>query len=130
MARPRILLADDHPGVAEALKSLLSSEFELVATVGDGLAMVSAATRLEPDVIVADISMPGLDGLNALAELRKINPHVKVVFTTMYGEASFVSLALEAGAFGFVLKHSAADELIPAVRAALDGKTYLPPALL
>src|SRR5436190_6822556 len=108
MKRPRILLADDHPGVAEALKSLLSSEYELVATVGDGLAMVSAATRLEPDVIVADISMPGLDGLNALAELRKINPHVKVVFTTMYGEASFVSLALEAGAFGFVLKHSAA----------------------
>ncbi len=129
LSRPRLLLADDHRMVAEGLKSLLSPEFELVGIVEDGRALVEAAQRLNPDVIVADITMPHLNGLDALGQLKKHNPHVKVVFLTMHQEVAYARRALEAGAAGFVLKHSAAVELVTAVRAALDGKTYLTPAL-
>ena len=129
MNRPRVLLADDHRGVAQALTNLLSPEFELVGVVEDGVALIDAATKLEPDVIVADISMPLLDGMDALGRLKKKNQHVKFVFITMYEEAALAQIALDAGAFGFVLKHSAPAELVPAVRAALDGKTYISPAL-
>jgi DNA-binding NarL/FixJ family response regulator len=129
MKRPRILLADDHRMVAEGLKSLLSPEFELVGIVEDGRALIEAAQKLNPDVIVADITMPHLNGLAALEQLKKNNPRVKVVFLTMHQEVAYARRALEAGAAGFVLKHSAAAELVTAVRAALDGKTYLTPAL-
>jgi DNA-binding NarL/FixJ family response regulator len=115
--------------MAEGLKSLLSPEFELVGIVEDGRALVEAAQKLNPDVIVADITMPHLNGLDALGQLKKHNPHVKVVFLTMHQEVAYARRALEAGAAGFVLKHSAAAELVTAVRAALDGKTYLTPAL-
>jgi DNA-binding NarL/FixJ family response regulator len=124
MTRPRVLLADDHPGVAEALKDILSAEFEVVGSVEDGLALLEAATNLAPDVIVADISMPKLDGLSALFQLKENNPDVKVVFITMHHEPLVIDMALAAGALGFVLKHSA-RELIPAVRAAMEGKTYV-----
>ncbi len=129
LLRPRLLLADDHRIMAEGLKSLLSPEFELVGIVEDGRALVEAAQRLNPDVIVADITMPHLNGLDALGQLKRHNPHVKVVFLTMHQEVAYARRALEAGAAGFVLKHSAAAELVTAVRAALDGKTYLTPAL-
>jgi DNA-binding NarL/FixJ family response regulator len=129
MKRPRVLLADDHRMMAEGLKSLLSPEFELVGIVEDGRALVEAAQKLNPDVIVADITMPHLNGLEALGQLKKHNPRVKVVFLTMHQEVAYARRALEAGAAGFVLKHSAAAELVTAVRAALDGKTYLTPAL-
>ncbi len=127
--RPRVLLADDHLLVAEALKSLLSAEFDLVGMVGDGRALVEAAGRLRPDVIVADITMPHLNGIDALVQLRQGGNRVPVVFLTMHRDATFARRALEAGASGFVLKHSAATELIDALRAALDGKTYLTPQL-
>ena len=127
--RPRVLLAEDHPGVAKALGDILSAEFELVGAVEDGLSLLDAATRLEPDVIVADISMPKLDGFNALVQLKASRPNVKVVFITMQHEPVIADLALDSGAFGFVLKHSAFAELNPAVRAALDGKTYVSAAL-
>jgi DNA-binding NarL/FixJ family response regulator len=117
-------LADDHPGVAEALRNILSAEFEVVGSVEDGLALLEAAANLEPDVIVADISMPKLDGLNALVQLKANNPDVRVVFITMHHEPLVIEMALAAGAFGFVLKHSA-RELIPAVLAAMEGKTYV-----
>jgi DNA-binding NarL/FixJ family response regulator len=119
-----VLLADDHRGVAEALKAILSEEFEVVGAVEDGLALLEAAVSLEPDVIVADISMPKLDGFNALVRLKANNPDIKVVFITMHHEPLVIDMALAAGAFGFVLKHSA-RELIPAVRAAMEGKTYV-----
>jgi DNA-binding NarL/FixJ family response regulator len=127
--RPRVLLADDHRIVAEGLKSLLSADFELVGVVEDGRALIEAAKKFHPDVIVADITMPHLNGLDALGPLKKDNPHVKVVFLTMHQEVAYARRALEAGAAGFVLKHSAPAELLTAIRAALDGKTYLTPAL-
>jgi DNA-binding NarL/FixJ family response regulator len=127
--RPRVLLADDHLLVAEALKSLLAPEFELVGVVEDGRAMLEAAGTLRPDVIVADITMPRLNGIDALLQLRQGGNRVPVVFLTMHRDASFARRALEAGASGFVLKHSASVELVSAIRAALDGKTYLTPQL-
>ncbi|NWG73552.1 MAG: response regulator transcription factor [Rubrivivax sp.] len=127
--RPRVLLADDHRMVAEALKSLLAPEFELVGVVEDGRALVEAAAALRPDVVVADITMPQLNGIDALAQLRQRGDRVPVVFLTMHRDASFARRALDAGASGFVLKHSAPAELVSAIRAALDGKTYLTPQI-
>src|SRR5262245_33508098 len=129
VSRPRILLADDHRIVAEGLRSLLSAEFDLVGVVEDGRALIEAVKKLRPDIIVADITMPHLNGLDALALLKKDNPRVKVVFLTMHQEVAYARRALEAGAAGFVLKHSAPAELLTAIRAALDGKTYITPAL-
>jgi DNA-binding NarL/FixJ family response regulator len=127
--RPRVLLADDHLMVAEALKTLLSAEFDLIGVVGDGVALVEAAGRLHPDVIVADVTMPRLNGIAALVRLQQEGIRVPVVFLTMHRDVSFARRALEAGAAGFVLKHSAPFELILAIRAALEGKTYLTPQL-
>ena len=129
MKRPRVLLADDHRLVAEGLKSLLEEEFELLGVVEDGRDLVESAKRLRPDVIVADISMPHLNGIDALALLKKDNPDVRVVFLTMHKEAAYARRALEAGASGYVLKHSAQAELFLAVRAALEGKVFITPAL-
>lgn len=127
--RPRVLLADDHRMVAEGLKGLLIPAFDLVDVVEDGRALVAAARKLWPDVIVADITMPHLNGLDALSQLKKDNPSVKVVFLTMHKDVAYARRALESGGSGFVLKHSAPAELVDAIRAALDGKTYLTPAL-
>ena len=127
--RPRVLLADDHLLVAEALKSLLTPEFDLVGVVEDGRELVEAAQTLRPDVIVADITMPHLNGIDALVRLRQGGDRTPVVFLTMHRDATFARRALDAGASGFVLKHSAAFELVAAMRAALQGKTYLTPQL-
>jgi len=127
--RPRVLLADDHLIVAEALKSLLAQEFDLVGVVEDGRALVEAAGKLRPDVIVADVTMPHLNGIDALIQLRQSGDRVPVVFLTMHRDVSFARRALDAGASGFVLKHSAPAELLSALRAALEGKTYLTPQL-
>lgn len=127
--RPRVLLADDHRMMAEGLKSLLTPEFELVEVVEDGRALVEATRRTRPDVIVADISMPHLNGIDALVQLKQFDPKVHLVFLTMHTEAAYARRALEAGASGYVLKHSAPDELVAAIRAALSGKVYLTPAL-
>jgi len=129
MKRPRILLADDHRLVAEGLRSLLQREFDLVGVVEDGRSLVETARKLLPDVVVADIGMPVLNGLEALSQLKKDNPQIKVVMMTMHREPAYARRALEAGASGFVLKHSASEELITAIRAAIEGKTYLTPAI-
>jgi DNA-binding NarL/FixJ family response regulator len=115
--------------VAEALTSLLSPEFDLVGVVEDGRALLEAVGKLRPDVIVADVTMPRLNGIDALVLLRQGGDQTPVVFLTMHRNAAFARRALEAGASGFVLKHSASVELIAAIRAALDGKTYLTPQL-
>jgi len=127
--RPRLLLADDHVLVAEALKSLLAPEFDLVGVVEDGRELVEAAGKLRPDVIVADVTMPHLNGIDALLQLRQRGDRTPVVFLTMHRDVSFARRALEAGASGFVLKHSAPAELTAAIRAALQGGTYLTPQL-
>jgi DNA-binding NarL/FixJ family response regulator len=129
MTKPRVLLADDHRIVAEGLKGILAEEFELVGIAEDGRALVKAARELRPDVIVADISMPHLNGIDALAPLKRDNPEVRVVFLTMHRDAAYARRALEAGASGFVLKHSAPAELVLAVRAALQGNTFITPDL-
>jgi DNA-binding NarL/FixJ family response regulator len=129
MRRPRVLLADDHRIVAEGLSSLLTAEFELAGLVEDGRALVELAKKLRPDVIVADITMPHLNGIDALAQLKKENPNVRLVFLTMHQNAAYARRALEAGASGYVLKHSAPAELVLAIRAALDGKTFITPSL-
>lgn len=128
-ARPRVLLADDHLMVAEALKSLLAPEFELVGVVEDGLALIEAAGRLRPDVIVADVTMPRLNGIAALLRMRQDGIRVPVVFLTMHRDVSFARRAIEAGASAFVLKHSAPFELVQAIRAALEGKTFVTPQM-
>ena len=129
MKRPRVLLADDHRMMAEGLKGLLSPEFDLIGEVEDGRAMIEAAKKLRPDVIVSDVTMPHLNGIDALPQLKKDNPSVKVVFLTMHHDVAYARRALEAGASGFILKHSAPAELVMAIRAALDGKTFITPAL-
>ena len=127
--QPRVLLADDHRLVAEALKSLLAPEFDLVGVVEDGRQLIEAAGKLRPDVIVADITMPHLNGIDALLRLRESGSQVPVVFLTMHRDATFARRALDAGASGYVLKHSAPVELTTALHAALQGKTYLTPQL-
>jgi len=129
MTKPRVLLADDHRMVAEGIRSLLEEEFELAGIVEDGQAMVKAARELRPDVIVADISMPLLNGIDALVQLKRDNPDVRVVFLTMHRDAAYARRALDAGGSGFVLKHSAPAELVLAVRAALQGRTFVTPDL-
>ena len=129
MNRPRVLLADDHRMLAEGLKSLLAEEFDVVGVVEDGRAVLAAVKNLRPDVVVADITMPHLNGVDAVARLKKDNPDIKVVMLTMHSNASYARRALEAGALGFVLKHSAPAELVMAIRAALKGKTFITPAL-
>lgn len=129
MSKPRVLLADDHRIFTEALKALLADEFELAGVVADGREMVEAARALRPDVIVADISMPLLNGIDALAELKEHDPDVRVVFLTMHRNVAYARRALELGAAGFVLKHSASAELVMAVRAALQGRTFVTPDL-
>ena len=124
-----MLLADDHLLVAEALTSLLSPEFELVGVVEDGRQLIEAAGRLHPDVIIADVTMPHLNGIDALIRLREQGDQVPVVFLTMHRDVTFARRALDAGASGFVLKHSASVELVAALRAALQGKIYLTPQL-
>jgi len=115
--------------VAEALKSLLAPEFDLVGVVEDGRALLEAAGKLRPDVIVADVTMPNLNGIDALAQLRQRGDRTPVVFLTMHRDAAFARRALDAGASGFVLKHSAPVELVMAIRAALEGRIYLTPQL-
>lgn len=127
--RPRLLLADDHQVMAEGLGSLLSPEFEVIGVVADGRALVQQARELRPDLIVADISMPRLDGIEALVQLRREKLPLKVVFLTMHHDVQFARRALEAGAAGYVLKQSAAEELVLALRSALEGRTFVAPAI-
>ncbi len=125
----RVLLADDHKIVLDGLKGLLASEFLLCGTASDGIELVELAKREKPDVIVADISMPMLNGIDAVRKLREAGVDAKVVFLTMHPDVSYLSRALEAGASGYVLKHAAADELVMAIKDAVRGKTFISPQL-
>ena len=129
MSRPRIILADDHKIVLEGLKNLLEPAFDLVGTVENGRALLAAAKKLHPDVIVADISMPMLNGIEAVRKIKKISPHVKVVFLTMHPDVSYATEAFEAGASGYVLKHSAPAELVYAINEVISGNTYITPMI-
>jgi DNA-binding NarL/FixJ family response regulator len=125
MFRPRLLLADDHLETVELLRALLQSEFDVIGHVTDGRTLVRHACRLSPDVIVSDISMPDVDGLTAAAEILQHNPKARIVFVTVHADRGMVARGLETGALGFVLKLSAGDDLVPAVRAALRGERHI-----
>lgn len=129
MTRPRVLIADDHRMVAEGLRSLLAEEFELVGIVEDGPAMIAAVAELQPDAIVADITMPHLNGIEAMLRIHQEHPRIPVVFLTMHRDTAYARRALDAGASGFVLKHAAPEELALALRAALHGRTFVSPDL-
>jgi DNA-binding NarL/FixJ family response regulator len=129
MSKPRILIADDHQILAEGLRALLEPEFEVVGVVADGRELLAAAKKHGPDVIVADVTMPSLNGIDAAVQLGDGGVKAKVVFLTMHRDVAYARRAMEAGAAGFVLKHSVASELLTAIREALQGGTYVTPMI-
>jgi DNA-binding NarL/FixJ family response regulator len=127
--RPRVLIADDHILVAELCKRLLETEYDVVGIVGDGRAMVRAAGELKPDVIVVDVAMPILNGLDAGRQVKEILPAVKLVYLTMNPDVEVAAEAFRRGAHGYLLKTCAAAEMVQAVRDVLRGKAYMAAAL-
>lgn len=123
--RPRILIADDHTLVAELCRKLLETEFDVVDTVNNGRALVRAASDLKPDVIVVDIAMPVLNGLDGGQQVKEMLPAVKLLFLTMNGDPELAAEAFRRGASGYLLKTCAASELVIAVRDVLRGKLYM-----
>ena len=125
--RPRVLLADDHTLLLEAFRRLLEPECDVVGAVEDGRALLDSARELRPDVVVLDISMPLLNGLDAGRQLKELLPDARLIFLTMNEDPDLVAEALRLGASGYLLKNSAASELVLAIREAMDGKTYVTP---
>jgi DNA-binding NarL/FixJ family response regulator len=125
--RPRLLLADDHTLLLEGIRLMLEPEFDLVGSVEDGQALLAAAKSLKPDVILLDISMPVLNGIDAARRLRKILPSAKLIFLTMHADPDYVTEAFRAGAKGYLLKRAAASELLTAIREVLKGHHYVSP---
>lgn len=129
MKPPRIIIADDHVLLLDAIKTLLGSQFEVVGTFSDGCALLDGAVELKPDLILLDISMPRMNGLSAGQRLRQILPKVKLVYLTMNLDADIAAEAFRIGASAYVVKNSAATELIQAIRLALLGRTYISPLI-
>jgi len=126
---PRILIADDHTLVAEACKKLLEADYEVVATVSNGRALVRAVAELRPHLVIVDVSMPLLNGLDAAQQCKELLPAIKVIFLTMNHDADLAAEAFRRGASGYLLKTCAASELVIAVREVLRGKSYLSPMI-
>jgi DNA-binding NarL/FixJ family response regulator len=129
ISRPRILIADDHNLIAELCKRLLEIEFDVVGTVSDGRALVRAAAELRPDVIVVDVAMPVLNGLDAGQQVKEMMRGVKLIYLTMNPDLEVAAEAFRRGANGYLLKTCAAVEMVTAVREVLRGRSYLSPAL-
>ena len=129
MAAIRVVLADDHAIVAEALEALLKTTFNLLTVVNDGRALLKSVEELRPDVVVTDISMPLLNGVDAVRQIKNIRPETKVVILTMHAEVQLAVEAFRAGASGYVLKSSAGEELITAIQEASKGRSYLTPLI-
>ena len=129
MKRPRILLADDHVLMAEALQHLLQVDFDVVGTVSDGRALLKAAGELTPDLVVVDIGMPLLNGLDAGEQLKALHPDIKVIYLTQNREPRYAVEAFRRNASGYLLKDSAASELTTAIREALRGRSYVSPVI-
>lgn len=124
-----MLLADDHPAMLAMAAAALAGEFQVVGTVPDGVELLAAAAQLGPDVIVLDITMPRLDGLEAARQLQRIHPQIKLVFLSVHTDGDFARSAFEAGALGYSVKVRLASDLLPAVRAALAGRRFLSPTV-
>ena len=129
MSRPRVLIADDHQILAEGVQSLLQPEFDVIGIVGDGRELVAAAKECQPDLIVADIAMPSLNGIEAALQLQDAGVSAKFVFLTMQRNVGYARRAIEAGAAGYVLKESVSSELVTAIREALQGHRYVTPLI-
>ncbi|MGB6191406.1 MAG: response regulator transcription factor [Terracidiphilus sp.] len=129
MRRTSILLADDHTMVCEGLKRMLEPEFDVIACVQDGLTLVKIAANLKPDLVLVDVGMPMLNGLDAARQIRKLLPQVKLVFLTMNTDPDVATEALRLGASGYLLKNSEAEELLKAVHDALRGICYVTPKI-
>ena len=127
--RPRIFFADDHAMVVQGLCALLEKSYDILGVVADGRALVAEAPKLHPDVVVVDVGMPFLNGLDAVERLIAVLPDTKFVFLTMQDDPNLAAAALRLGAVGYVLKHSAASELRTAITAVLEGKSYVTPKL-
>src|SRR5262244_3746603 len=125
VTKVRILLADDHPGFTELAERFLQPEFEIVGKVADGQSLFDAAMRLEPEIVVTDISMPVLNGIEAAEQLKKAGCKSRIIFLTVHQGADFVSRCISTGALGFVVKSQIATELVPAVRDALAGRVFV-----
>jgi DNA-binding NarL/FixJ family response regulator len=123
--RPRVLIADDHQALLARVASMLAREFRVIGAVTDGARLVEAEAELHPDVLVVDISMPGMSGLEAAGRIRLRGSHVPFVCLTAHAEQDIVDAALEAGALGYVVKACLAHDLVPAIRAALDGRRFV-----
>jgi DNA-binding NarL/FixJ family response regulator len=128
MKRPRVLLADDHQMLADALRGVIEPRCEVVGSVADGRALLEAAVRLQPDIVVLDIAMPRLNGFDAGRKLKHTLPNVKLVFMTMHDDPYLVGEAFRAGASAFLLKEAAASELVVAIEQVLKGGSYVTPS--
>ena len=129
MTRPRILMADDHAIVLAGLRKLVESEGEVVGMVEDGRALVEAAQQLRPDIVLLDISMPLLNGLDAARQISKLVPESKLIFLTMHATPTYATEAFKAGASGYLIKRSAAVELKQAIQAVMRGQHYMTPLI-
>lgn len=129
MKKPRVLLADDHTFVLEGFKKLLEEHCELVGAVEDGRALFESAVALQPDLVILDISMPRLNGIEAAKKLQKQLPGVKLIFVTMHADTAYVNEAFRAGASGYLLKQSAATELLQAVESVMNNNFYVTPLI-
>ncbi|HSE30000.1 MAG TPA: response regulator transcription factor [Pyrinomonadaceae bacterium] len=129
MNRIRLILADDHTMFAQGLESLLDEEFELLGTVGNGLDLVDAAQRLNPEVIIVDISMPLVNGFDAVRKIRENGSDAKVIFLTMHDDDTLVEEAFRCGGSGYVLKQAAGEELVEAIKQVAQGNRYVTPLI-
>ena len=125
MSQIRVLLADDHEMILARVRELLDKDFDIVGTVSNGRDALVEVQRLDPDVLVIDISMPGLDGLQAVSQLRCTRCRTRVVFLTVHKDQDFVAAAFSAGASGYVAKSDVATDLVPAIHEAMQGRTYV-----
>jgi len=127
--RFRVLLAEDHKAMQEKVRGLLSLEFDVVRVVANGQELVEAARELKPDILVVDISMPVLNGIEAVRQIRSAGSKATVVFLTVHEDPDLVTVCLDAGAMGFVIKSRLASDLIPAIKLALTHRTFVSPTL-
>jgi DNA-binding NarL/FixJ family response regulator len=128
-SHPRLLLADDHSMFSDALRIYLEKDFDIVGVVSDGRTLVDEAIRIEPDVIIVDVGMPLLNGLDAARRIKELAPKIKFIFLTMQDDPNLAAAALELGPVAFVLKHSAGPELLEAINEVMHGHSYLTPKL-